>query len=74
MGQNRESTGVLSRASDRNLIGEIVKCTWLDESVCIVVERELKRTSAVELYCIYRVHDFITGESYWVDEDDLEKL
>jgi hypothetical protein len=74
MGQDRESIGVLSRASEQNLVGEMVKCVWLEESVCLVIEREIRRTSAVESYCIYRVHDFITGESYWVDEDDLEKL
>jgi hypothetical protein len=52
----------------------MVRCVWLAESVCIVLEREIRRTGAVASYCIYKVHDFVTGESYWVDEEDLEKL
>ena len=74
MGQDRKSDGVLSRAYAENLVGQIVKCVWLAESVCIVLEREIRRTGAVASYCIYKVHDFVTGESYWVDEEDLEKL
>jgi len=74
VGQDRESIGVLSRAHDENLVGEIVRCKWLEDSVCLVLEREIRRVSIVESYCIYRVHNFITGDGYWVDEEDLEKL
>jgi hypothetical protein len=74
MGSGRKNDRVLSRAHDENLIGELVRCVWLEESVCIVVEREIRRLSMLTSYCIYLVHDFITGEIYWVDEEDLEKL
>ena len=74
MGSRRESDGVLSRAHDECLIGEIVTCIWMSDSVCFVMEREIRRLSILTSYCIYLVHDFTTGEKYWVDEEDLEKL
>lgn len=64
----------MSRAHDENLIGELVSCKWLEDSVCIALEREIRRLSVLTSYCIYLVHDFTTGERYWVDEEDLEKL
>ncbi len=64
----------LSRAHDENLIGELVSCEWLEGSVCIVLEREIRRLSMLTSYCIYFVHDFSTGERYWVDEEDLKKV
>ena len=64
----------LSRAHDENLIGELVSCEWLEGSVCIALEREVRRLSMLTSYCIYLVHDFTTGEHYWVDEEDLKKL
>lgn len=74
MGSRREGDGILSRAHDKNFVGEIVRCIWLQESVCFVIEREIRRLSILTSYCIYLVHDFTTGEKYWVDEEDLEKL
>ena len=64
----------MSRAHDENLIGELVECIWLEGSMCIALEREIKRLSMLTTYCIYFVHDFTTGERYWVDEEDLKKL
>jgi len=64
----------LSRAHEENLIGELVSCEWLEGSVCIALEREVRRLSMLTSYCIYYVHDFSTGERYWVDEEDLKKL
>ena len=66
--------GSLSRAHDENLIGELVSCEWLEGSICIALEREVRRLSMLTSYCIYYVHDFSTGERYWVDEEDLKKL
>ena len=66
--------GSLSRAHDENLIGELVECIWLEGSMCIALEREIRRLSMITTYCIYFVHDFTTGERYWVDEEDLKKL
>ncbi len=74
MGSRGEDYRVLSRAHDENLIGELVRCIWLEESVCIVIEREIRRLSMLTSYCIYLVHDFTTGEKYWVDEEDLENI
>ena len=74
MGSGRKNDGILSRAHDENLIGELVKCIWLEESICIALEREVRRLSMLTSYCIYYVHDFSTGQRYWVDEEDLEKL
>jgi hypothetical protein len=56
------------------MMGQLVKCKWLDESVCIIIGKEIRKVSETALYTIYLVHDFITGEEYWVDEEDLEKL
>lgn len=56
------------------MIGELVRCVWLEESVCIVIDREIRKISSLLTYSIYHVHDFVTGEEYWVDEQDLEKL
>jgi hypothetical protein len=56
------------------MIGELVSCEWLEGSICIVLEREVRKLSSSKSYCIYYVHDFSTGERYWVDEEDLEKL
>ena len=74
MGSRRENDGILSRAHNENLIGELVTCKWLEGSVCIALEREVRRLSIITSYCIYLVHDFTTGDHYWVDEEDLEKL
>jgi len=60
--------------SQRLIIGSLVRCIWLDESTCIILEREVRKVNLHLSYCIYLVHDFITGERYWVDEEDLEKL
>ena len=64
----------LSRAHDENLVGELVACEWLEGSVCIALEREVRRLSMLTSYCIYLVHDFTTNSTYWVDEEDLKKL
>ena len=56
------------------MIGELVRCKWLEESVCFVIDREVRKISVLLHYSIYLVHDFTTGEKYWVDEEDLEKL
>ena len=74
MESRRENNGILSRAHDENLIGELVSCEWLEGSVCIALEREVRRLSMLTSYCIYLVHDFTTNETYWVDEEDLKKL
>ena len=75
MAQNRKVDGVLSRTSNGpRMIGELVSCEWLEGSICIVLEREVRKLSSSKSYCIYYVHDFSTGERYWVDEEDLEKL
>ena len=55
-------------------IGSLVRCVWLEESMCIILEREVRKININLSYCIYLVHDFFTGERYWVDEEDLEKL
>ena len=64
----------VTRAHGESLIGELVSCEWLEGSVCIALEREIRRLSVLTSYCIYLVHDFTTGEHYWVDEEDLKKL
>jgi len=74
VGSRRENNGILSRAHDENLIGELVRCKWLEGSICIALEREVRRLSILTSYCIYLVHDFTTGDHYWVDEEDLQKL
>ena len=51
------------------MIGQLVKCRWLDWSVCIALEYEARA-----FYKIYKVYDFIADEYYWVDEEDLEKV
>lgn len=75
LAKNRKANGVLSRASNRGrMIGELVRCIWLDDSVCIILEKEVRKVGILLHYSIYLVHDFTTGERYWVDEEDLEKL
>ena len=75
MAKNRKINGVLSGTfGEVIMIGEVVKCIWLNESVCIVIGREIRKVSVLLSYNIYHVHDFVTGEEYWVDEQDLEKL
>lgn len=56
------------------MIGELVECIWLNDSVCIVIDREVRKIGALLHYSIYLVHDFTTNERFWVDEEDLEKL
>jgi len=56
------------------MIGHLVKCKWLTESLCIILAEEKRITSRYEYYRIYEVYDFVTGEKFWVDEEDLEKL
>lgn len=71
----RAYDGVLSRACEREMkVGELCKCVWLDESVCIILDKEVRKIGQSLSYRIFYVHDFLTGERYWVDEDDLEKL
>jgi hypothetical protein len=56
------------------MIGELVKCLWLEESLCIVIDIEKRVTSRFDYYHIMCVYDFLTGERFWVDEEDLEKV
>lgn len=56
------------------MIGELVKCMWLEESLCIIIDEEKRSISGVEYYYLYKVFDFMTGQSFWVDEEDLEKV
>ena len=56
------------------MIGQLVKCKWLEESLCIILTEQKRTTSRYEYYHIYEVYDFVTGEKFWVDEEDLEKL
>jgi hypothetical protein len=56
------------------MMGELVKCLWLEESLCIVIDVEKRVTSCFDYYHIFCVHDFLTGERFWVDEEDLEKV
>ena len=58
MGSGRKNDGILSRAHDENLIGELVRCVWLEESMCIALEREVRRLSMLTSYCIYCVRLF----------------
>ena len=75
MEQVRKDDGVLSRTSRKRMtLGDLVRCIWMEESVCIIVEKEIRKTGPTSLYRIYLVYDFLTGEEYWVDEEDLEKL
>ena len=74
MESRTKNNGSLSRAHEENLVGELVTCTWLEGSICMAIDREVRRLSMLTSYCIYLVHDFKSGEHYWVDEEDLEKL
>ena len=75
MEQVRKDDGVLSRTSRKRMtLRDLVRCIWMEESVCIIVEKEIRKTGPTSLYRIYLVYDFLTGEEYWVDEEDLEKL
>ena len=74
MEQGGEDDGVLSSTFEEIMIGELVKCLWLEESLCIVVDVEKRVTSCFDYYHIFCVHDFLTGERFWVDEEDLEKV
>ena len=60
--------------SRRIKIGSLVRCVWLEESMRIILDREVRKVDLNLSYCIYLVHDFVTGERYWVDEEDIEKL
>ena len=51
------------------MIGQLVKCKWMDWGVCLAIAVEER-----SFYKIYRVYDFTANEYYWVDEADLEKL
>ena len=55
-------------------VGGLCKCIWLEESVCIILDKEVRKIGQTLSYRIFYVHDFTTGERYWVDEEDLEKL
>ena len=55
-------------------IGQLCICKWLDDSLCIITDREERKLSGRESYYICRVYDFIASQVYWVDEEDLEKL
>jgi hypothetical protein len=56
------------------MIGDLVRCKWLDESLCIIMDIEERELSAIESYYICRVYDFIAQHIYWVDEEDLIKV
>lgn len=56
------------------MIGQLVRCLWIENNVCIIIGEEKRPTSCYDYYYIYQVFDFITGETLWVDEEDLEKL
>ena len=56
------------------MIGDLVRCKWLEESFCIITNIEKRKLSCIESYYICRVYDFIAQHVYWVDEEDLEKV
>ena len=56
------------------MVGDLVKCKWLNESLCIITDIEERKLSGRESYYICRVYDFLTSQVYWVDEEDLEKV
>jgi len=56
------------------MIGDLVRCKWLERSLCIITEIEERQLSATESYYICRVYDFMASQVYWVDEEDLEKV
>lgn len=74
MGQGGENDGVLPRTFGEMMIGDLVKCKWLEESFCIITDIEERELSARESYYICRVYDFIASQVYWVDEEDLIKV
>jgi hypothetical protein len=55
-------------------VGDLVRCKWLEESLCIITAREERKLSGRESYYICRVYDFMASQVYWVDEEDLEKV
>jgi hypothetical protein len=55
-------------------VGDLVRCKWLEESFCIITDREERKLSNRESYYICRVYDFMASQVYWVDEEDLEKV
>ena len=74
LGQRGENDGVLPRTSGGGMIGDLVRCKWLVESLCIIKDREERKLSARESYYICRVYDFMASQVYWVDEEDLIKV
>lgn len=56
------------------MLGELVTCKWMDNTLCFVIESVKREYSPTDFYFIYRVYDFINSEFYWVDEEDLEKV
>jgi len=74
MGQRGENDGVLPRTLGGVMVGDLVKCKWLNESLCIITDIEERKLSGRESYYICRVYDFLTSQVYWVDEEDLEKV
>ena len=56
------------------MIGDLVRCKWLETSLCIITGREERKLSGRESYYICRVYDFLASQVYWVDEEDLEKV
>jgi|GEM_PF-4741744 hypothetical protein len=55
-------------------VGDLVRCKWLEESFCIITDREERKLSNRESYYICRVYDFMASQVYWVDEEDLIKV
>jgi hypothetical protein len=55
-------------------VGDLVRCKWLEESFCIITDREERKLSGRESYYICRVYDFMASQIYWVDEEDLIKV
>ena len=44
------------------MIGDLVTCKWLDESFCIITDREERKLSGRESYYICRVYDFMAQD------------
>ena len=74
MGQGGENDGVLSRTLGEMMVGDLVRCKWLERSLCIITDIEKRKLSGRESYHICRVYDFMAAQVYWVDEEDLIKV
>ena len=56
------------------MVGDLVRCKWLERSLCIITDIEKRKLSGRESYYICRVYDFMASQVYWVDEEDLIKV